>query len=261
MQRYPDYTQQRLRQLAERMKQRIYAETKPVDRILVSDQTDRIPYAAAQSLAYRPARTGEQFGPLWATFWFRCEADVPSDWAGSRVDLLWESHSEATLWMDARSIQGINQDPEQRYRDDRPDAILLAQARGSESVSFQIEMACNRMFGSEFKPSHRTISPFVLDRCEIGRFDPRAWELYYDFFILQQLVAEEPKDLDKTWGGLLLAELNRFANLYRPEDRSTWAEASGILKAAVRQSQCDGGSRAVGDRARPHRHRLAVAAG
>ena len=231
MQRYPDYTQQRLKQLAERMRRRIYSEIRPVDRILVSDRTDRIPYSAAQSLAYRPTKPGEQFGPLWATFWFRCDAGVPQGCAGSRVDLLWESHSEATLWMNGRSIQGLNQDPEQRYRDDRPDAILLPQAGGGETVSFQIEMACNRMFGSEFKPSHRTISPFVLDRCEIGRFDPQAWELYFDFFILQQLVAEEPKDLDKTWAGVLLSELNRFANLYRPEDRATWAEGSKILKA------------------------------
>src|SRR5690242_9501719 len=230
MQRYPDYTQQRLKQLGDRMKQRIYAEVRPVDRILVRERTDRIPYSAAQSLPYRPTRPGEQFGPLWATFWFRCEADVPQSWAGSRVDLLWESHSEAMLWMNGRSIQGLNQDPEQRYRDDRPDAILIPQARGGETVSFEIEMACNRMFGSEFKPSHRTISPFVLDRCEIGRFDPQAWELYFDFFVLQQLVAEEPRDIDKTWAGVLLAELNRFANLYRPEDRSTWAEASQILK-------------------------------
>lgn len=230
MQRYPDYTQQRLKQLGDRMKQRIYSAAKPVDRVLVSERTDRIAYDAAQALHYRPTQPGEQFGPLWATFWFRCEAIVPEDWKGSRVDLLWESHSEATLWMDGRTIQGLNQDPEQRYRDDRPDAILVPQARGGETVAFQVEMACNRMFGSEFKTAHRTISPFVLDRCEIARFDPQAWELYFDFFILQQLAAEDAKDLDKSWGGLLLSELNRFANLYDAEERATWEEGSKILK-------------------------------
>src|SRR4029077_20625933 len=74
-------------------------------------------------------------------------------------------------------------------------------------------------------------SPFVLDRCEIARFDPQAWELYFDFFILQQLAAEDAKDLDKSWGGLLLSELNRFANLYDAEERATWEEGSKILKS------------------------------
>ena len=230
MQRYPDYTQQRLRQLGERMKQRIYSAAKPVDRILVSERTDRIPFDAAQLLEYRPTTLGQQFGPLWATFWFRCEAIVPDEWKGSRVDLLWESHSEATLWMDGRTIQGLNQDPEQRYRDDRPDAVLLPEARGGEVIVFQVEMACNRMFGSEFKTAQRTISPFVLDRYEIARFDSQAWELYFDFFVLQQLAAEESKDLDKSWGGLLLSELNRFANLYDAEDRATWEKGAKILK-------------------------------
>lgn len=231
MQRYPDYTQQRLKQLGDRMKERIYSQVKPVDRILVSPRTDRITHAAAQTLDYRTTRPGEQFGPLWATFWFRCEASIPGDWKGSRIDLLWESHSEATLWMEGRTIQGLNQDPEQRYRDDRPDAVLIPRARGGETVAFQVEMACNRMFGSEFKTAQRTVSPFVLDRCEIGRFDPQAWELYYDFYVLQQLAAEELKDLDKSWGGLLLAELNQFANIYNAQDRASWQEGSRILKA------------------------------
>ncbi|HKD35973.1 MAG TPA: glycoside hydrolase family 38 C-terminal domain-containing protein, partial [Pirellulales bacterium] len=47
---------------------------------------------------------------------------------------------------------------------------------------------------------------------------------------LQQLAAEEPKDLDKTWAGLLLQELNRLANVYNAADRTTWPAAAAILR-------------------------------
>lgn len=232
MQRHPDYTLQRLKLLADRMRSLIYADLRPVDSILVSDAVGRIPYAAAQQLAYKPTRTGQSFGPLWSTFWFRCETRIPDDWAGQRVDILWESRSEALLWLNGKSAQGLNQDVIKRYGDDRPDAILVPRARGGERVEFQIEMACNRMFGEGYwQPPDPTARTFVLDRCDVARFDPDAFDLFHDFHVLQQLAAEEPKDLDKTWAGLLLSELNRFANLYDPDDRATWAEARKILAA------------------------------
>ena len=232
MERHPDYTQQRLKLLADRMRQKIYRHTTPVDALLVTGPVDRISHDAAVNLRhYRPVKIGEQFGPLWATFWFKAKAIVPSEWEGGRVDLLWESRSEATLWMNGRSIQGLNQDWIKRYGDDRPDAVLVSRAQGNQSVFFEIEMACNRMFGEGYwQPPDATARTFVLDRCDIALFDPEAWELFYDFLILQQLVAEDGKDFDKTWGGYLLAELNRFANLYDPDDRATWAAAQAILK-------------------------------
>src|SRR5579859_5842138 len=232
MQRHPDYTHQRLKLLADRMRQKTYRHSKPVDSLIVAGPTDRIPYDQALSLpGYHPVKPGQQFGPLWSTFWFKAEATVPAEWEGGRVDLLWESRSEATLWRQGGSVQGLNQDWIKRYGDDRPDAVLIPQARAGQSVQFEIEMACNRMFGEGYwqlpDPTART---FVFDRCDIALFDPEAWELFYDFWILQQLVADDGKDLDKTWGGLLLAELNRFANVYDADDRATWPEAWAILK-------------------------------
>jgi alpha-mannosidase len=235
MQRHPDYTQQRLKLLADRMRQRIYAEARAVETLAVSGPVGRIGYAAAQGLEYREAKVGEAFGPLWATYWFRGEARVPEGWRRSRVDLIWESRSEATLWVDGRSVQGLNQDPLKRYNDDRTDAVLIDETRGGETSAFAVEMACNQMFGEGYwQPADARTRAFVLDRCEIARFDPAAWELFYDFWVLQQLAAEEAKDLDKTWAGLLLSELNRFANLYDADDRATWEEGGRILKKLLK---------------------------
>src|SRR4051812_43606664 len=98
----------RLAQTSERLRALIHPETCAVDELLVSEQTGRIAWDEAQRLDYRPAQLGERFGPLWATYWFRVRGTAPDTWRGRRVDLLWFSNSEATLWREGRVLQGLN---------------------------------------------------------------------------------------------------------------------------------------------------------
>src|SRR5215469_16939279 len=157
------------------MKRLIYPESRPVEKLLVSEQCGRISYDAVQALNYREAQIGEQFGPLWATYWFRGEARIPESWRGSRVDLLWESNSEATLWIDGRIAQGLNHEPQNLSGrvapDGRRDAVLVQSARGGDVIRFEVEMACNRMFGEGYlqSPEH-LVRSFALERCDIARF-------------------------------------------------------------------------------------------
>lgn len=237
MQRHEGYTRTRIQQLANRFRDRIYPQTRAMDQMLVAGPVDRVSWAEAQQLKeWQPASLGQQFGPLWSTFWFRLKASVPAEWAGQRVDLLWVSHSEATLWVDGRSVQGLNW-----HQGQRPDAVLADNAKPGQVLEIQVEMACNGKFGF-LKSPFQTVSPFVLDRCEIALFDPEAWQLYWDLHVLVELEAEqnrEPKDLDKTWAGLLLAELNRFANTIDPDDKATWKEAHAILKSLHKHRNAD----------------------
>src|SRR5204863_5358650 len=159
--RRPDYTRTRLKQLTERMRGRIYSHQIAVESIEVSEAVDRISFQEATQLTYRPVKLGEQFGPLWSTFWFKARVTVPVEWAGERVDLLWVSHSEATLWIDGRSIQGLNTSPDGA----RPDALLLDPAAGGERLDLRIELACNGMFGRLPRP-YDSLEPVVLDRCQ-----------------------------------------------------------------------------------------------
>jgi len=231
--RHPDYTRTRIRQLAERMKKLIYPHCRPVEQLLVAGPVDRITCDEAQKLKYRPAKLGEQFGPLWATYWFQARARVPDEWAGQRVDLLWISHSEATLWVDGRSLQGLNHEPTSFDKATRPDAILLDKARAGQQVAFQIEMACNRVFGAPGRRMYDRVSDFVLDRCDIALFDQEAWDLYYDYFVLAELeaaLAKEDGTTDRPFAGELLYELNRVANEYDAADRATWGKCRRILK-------------------------------
>lgn len=238
MERYPDYTRTRLHRLLDRLRANIYSESHPLTSLVVSEPVGRISYDEAQRLeTFHDAKLGDQFGPLWTTYWFRAKATVPNEWKGKRVDLLWESHSEATLWVGGRSVQGLNHNPRQWDGVTRPDAVLTDSALGGDVFDFQIEMACNRLFGAEEDNTYGTythISPYVLDRAEIAVFDQEAWDLYQDFVFLQHLEADghagKPHPLELAWSGRLLSELNRFANTVVPEDRSTWAPAREILK-------------------------------
>ena len=236
--RHADYSRERIRQLAGRIGDRIYPERTAVGDLRVAGPTQRISYAQAQELReFMPATVGDRFGPAWSTHWFRASFHVPEGWKGRRVDLLWDSQSEATLWVDGNSLQGLNM-----TQGDRPDAILLDRAQGGEKLNVQIEMACNGKFGAsanEGKGLNFSEGAYQLRRCEIARFDPRAWELYFDLITLHDLYQELLRDGDvseRSWAGLLLSELNRFCNTIDLDEEKTWPEAAQILKELCRNT-------------------------
>src|SRR5687768_8982921 len=232
MLRHPEYTRERLKQFAERLRAAVWADARPIEDLVVAGPVDRISLPRAIELAYRPARRGEVFGPAWATFWFRARARVPDDWAGRRVDLYWQSHSEATLWIGGRAVQGLNHMPSNSPDGStRPDAQLFARARGGEEVELWIEMACNRLFGQpgEAERPYQALEPYVLERCDLCAFDADAWDLYFDFEVLRQLEAEMTGDAERSFAGELMAGLNRIVNQVDAAGRAGWAAARDQL--------------------------------
>ncbi len=239
--RYPKYTRARLKHFARRLERAIYPERENVERIELAGPTGRISFEDAQSLAYRQVEPGEPLGPLWATYWVKATARIPPVWRGARVDLYWDSRSEALLWLDGRSAQGLNIG--------RHSAPLTRTAKGGETLIFYVEIACNRAFGAG-EPAHPSSEPYRLVNCELRRFDPEAWTLFHDFDVLRQLEADrEPPQtprsfggvaprivrpaLDTTWAGKLLHDLNRVCNVLDPESRETWPAAREILDALL----------------------------
>lgn len=231
MLRHPDYTRRRIAQLSDRIKAHIHPNPRSLDELLVAGPiAERIGFEQAMQLDYRPAELGMQLAPPWHTFWFQASVRFPAEWDGRRVDLLWNTHSENTLWIDGRAIQGMNAGENQA----RPDATLTNRAEGGSTMRFALETACNKNFGvgsGGKKFAH--ISDFVLDRAEVAAFNPLAWELYYDLHILVSLEADlsqEKGNIDPSFAGELLYELNRFANEIDETDSATWPAAHKILK-------------------------------
>src|SRR4051794_4909450 len=193
---------------SQRLRARIFADTRPIDELLVSPQVDRISYDDAQQLDYRPVEVPERFGPLWATYWFRVHAIVPDEWRGERVELLWYSGSEGTLWRDGRAVVGLNKH--------HAEATLADSAEPGE-VRCEIELACNGLFG-------QMQDPVELTRCEIARFDVRLWTLFHDFETLRALEAHPA--VDPVLGGGLHGRLAQVADLL---ERGEDDEAQAVL--------------------------------
>ena len=225
---HPDYTRERVRQVARRVAALVHADARAPDRMRIAGPVDRIPASDAAALDYRDAERGMALGPLWATWWLAVEGRVPADWEGEQVDLLLVTNSEATLWLDGEPVQGLVSGG--AYV--RPDAMLTETAVAGEPLSASVEIACNGLFGwSELNPQpHETTGsapPFRLDRCALARFDREAWALSSDLAVLAALMDEAGGD--DAWRGELLRELNRFCNVWDGEDRATWPRARAIL--------------------------------
>ena len=215
MQRHPTYTRDRIRDVAARVQALIYAEVRAPELLDVAGPTGRIGVDEAERLEFRPASLGEQFGPLWSTWWFRVAATVPEAWAGSRVDLLWVTHSESTLWVDGRSVQGLNSEP-RRSAAGRAPARPVPRRRAARPPH-------RDGLQRQVRPARRALRERSSRSCstaaEIARFDQRAWALFHDLDVLRRLEADAANGLDPAWAGMLLHELNRFCNVWDEDDR------------------------------------------
>jgi alpha-mannosidase len=248
--RYPAYTRQRLADFARRLRRAIYPAKAAVVAIEIAGPTGRIGFEEAAGLDYRPAEIGQSLGPLWSTWWFRITAHIPPDWAGARVDMHWDSASEALLWRDGRSLAGLNIG--------RHQVRLTDAATGGERPVFHIEVACNRAFGADHGGGRRggPDEPYALRACELRRFDPEAWRLFHDFETLRELEADRAPAkasrshgaagsgvlrpaLDTTWAGRLLHDLNRVCNLIDPEAPASWPAARPILDGLLSARNAD----------------------
>jgi alpha-mannosidase len=241
--RYAGYTRTRIKQFARRLKRAIHPARADVARIQLAGPVDRISYDEALRLDYREAAIGAQLGPLWATYWAKLTVRVPDDWRGKAVELYWDSKSEGMLWRDGASVQGLNIG--------RHSVRLTNTAKGGETLTLYMEIACNRAFGAQ-EGGHPASEPYRLDACEICVFDPKAWDLFHDFDVLRQIEADrEPPQtprstggvgrlvrpaLDTSWAGKLLHDLNRVCNVVDPEDPTTWDDGRAILSNLLAQT-------------------------
>jgi alpha-mannosidase len=238
MLRHTQLTLARIEKFTGRLKELIYSSHLPLD-AEYAGPVDRISRAEAQHLAFQPAKPGLELGPLWATFWFRLRGRVPEAWRGRRVDLLWVSHSEATLWRDGQPVQGLNYEPAAPYNSSaRPDAKLFQHAAGGEEVRLEVEVACNQVFGYDFRQlqPYTTRLPFVFEQADLAIFNPDAWDLYLDYAVLADILKQqEPQAALTPWTGRILAALNEVLNDLRPEDPATWPRARTRMQELYRE--------------------------
>ena len=223
MLKHLDITRQRLQNFASdgNLRAKVYSQHAPVSLAMYS-APDRITYEEALAGQYRPTDVGEQFGPIWSTHWVRVNLDIPAEWNGQEVHLLWDSSCEACVWQDGQPLQGLTgSGTGWAAGAARPAYTLIKKAQGGEHITLYIEVAVNNLFGvtGDTDPSHIGL----LRRAEIAVFDRDAWDLLWDFVIIADMATHLPVNTPR--GGQALHTANAMVNTCNIEDRTTWPAA------------------------------------
>ena len=227
MEKHLELTRQRLRVFAldNYLGGLFYTERKPVT-LSVYSAPGRIPYSEAIQGVYRPAEIGERFGPLWSTHWFKVEIEIPLEWRGREVHLVWDSSSEACVYQDGVATQGLTGKSNSWSSDAiRKEYRLVKSAQGGEEIQVWVEIACNHLFGLEGGPNS-TEQVGLLRQAEIAVFDREAWDLYWDFKVISDMAQYLPMNSPR--GGQALYAANAMVNAINLADCETWPAARKI---------------------------------
>jgi hypothetical protein len=191
--------------------------------------------------AWRPAKVGDCFGPLWATHWFRCEVHVPAEWAGEEVHLRWNSGTEALLLSESgEALQGLTagfrSGPREEY-------VLYRSAPGSEGVLVLfVEMACNDLLpshdlllgGPQIPGGMPAAQSYELRTAEISVYDRQLADLFANAQLLFELADELPQASQIAVDAR--AELNAVVNAFRIDDRRALERALALSRRALARS-------------------------
>ena len=104
---------------------------------------------------------------------------------------------------------------------------MLADDAAPGALEFQVELACNGLFGKQ-------ASAVELTQCELGVFDADACRLAFDFEVLRALEAHEATD--PTLAGDLRGRLSDFADTWEHDADAARAILDGAARAAERHA-------------------------
>lgn len=175
-----------------------------------------LPIEMARQQTYTPVEPGWQWGPTWSTAWFRLEGAYPAEWAGETVAAVIDTGSEALVWSENGPLQGLDAN--------RRDVMLAAPALGAGMVDFFVEAAANPAFGQEYNTAP---APFTFGGAQVARFNPAAWNLYHDLFVLFDLAKSLP--LESGRRVQLLAAISTALNHFRRGGGQDFAAARACL--------------------------------
>eukprot|EP01117_Protostelium_nocturnum_P007833 TRINITY_DN2801_c1_g1_i1.p1 TRINITY_DN2801_c1_g1~~TRINITY_DN2801_c1_g1_i1.p1 ORF type:complete len:1044 (-),score=436.54 TRINITY_DN2801_c1_g1_i1:183-3314(-) len=200
----------------------VYSPSSPKETVVYSLFKD----ATASKENFKSTSINQQFGPSWSTHWFYLEFEVPKEWKGEEIHLLWDCESEALLY-------DLNGKPLQAFlgsngEDRRAEYIISDSISGGEKLKFYVEMSCTAMFGNGkgngwggFGPSPTDLDKkFTLKQAEVAVFDRLAYETLQEFVILHDLVKLLPKESLRRAQALTIA--NKAMNLFDYSNRNTW---------------------------------------
>eukprot|EP01132_Coremiostelium_polycephalum_P011168 gene11168-13684_t len=201
--------------------------------LIVSERCDRISYKDAMNLNYKSCEVGDSFGPSWATYWFKVQVEVPKDWTNKLVYFIWNSNSEALIWSNGVPIQGLTGGT---GCDRREEYKLLDCSKGGEKFDFEIEMACNGMFGVGNAGLINPCDPnktFQLNKAEIAVLDKDCYDLFTYVQMLYDIAKNYPEDSVRSSQAIWVA--NDIINKCDTSNRSTFKQCIEMAESFFKQ--------------------------
>ncbi|WP_326614247.1 glycosyl hydrolase-related protein [Streptomyces scopuliridis] len=189
------------RVLTQRVQPAVYTASLPLTIEAWQVPDEPVPFTEAGAATYEPFTTGTPWGPPWGTTWFRVRGEVPAEWAGKRVEAVFDlgfvgdwpgSQAEALVHTpDGSPVKAVN--PQNQY------VPVGHPAEGGESVTFLIEAASNPdILANDFRAptplGDRTTAGreplYTFARADLAVLDENVWHLSLDLQVLRELMLE-----------------------------------------------------------------------
>jgi len=188
------------RVVRERIRPAVYAAHAPLELGAWQVPDEPVPVAEALDAHYEPFAVGARWGRPWSTTWLRATGTVPAEWAGRRVEAVFDlgfvgdwpgNQAEALVYdLDGRPIKGVA--PLNQY------VPVADPAQGGERVGLLLEMAANPdIFADGFVPTPLGDKVTAGDepvyrfaRADVAVLDETVWHLLLDVEVLRELMLE-----------------------------------------------------------------------
>jgi alpha-mannosidase len=184
------------RALEQYLRPAVYGPRRPLDMTAWTAPGEPVPVEHALDATYEPIAVGQRWGSPWSTTWLRVRGEVPAEWAGQRVEAVFDLgfgvdspgfQAEALAYTaDGVPIKGIH--PDNRY-------VPVA----GDRVDLLVEAAANPTVLRSFAPTElgdRLTAPadplYRLGRVDLAVLCEPAWHLVLDIEVLAGLMAALP---------------------------------------------------------------------
>ncbi|MGW1543623.1 alpha-mannosidase [Streptomyces sp. NPDC002309] len=185
----------------QRIKAAIYAATVPLTVESWQAPGEPVPFSEAAEAAYEPFAMDTPWGPPWGTTWFRMRGRVPAEWAGRRVEAVFDlgfvgdwpgNQAEALVHrVDGTPLKAVN--PQNQY------VPIAHPATGGEEIDYLVEAASNPdILANDFAaptPLGDVLTAgdtplYTFRRADLAILDEEVWHLSLDVQVLRELMLE-----------------------------------------------------------------------
>ncbi|KAJ2082492.1 Glycoside hydrolase, 38 vacuolar alpha mannosidase [Coemansia sp. RSA 988] len=189
---------------------------------------ERPTFAHAVKQPFASIETGHTFGPSWSSHWVRATLQIPAEFEGKEVRLIFDPSCEALVWSaEGEPLQGITGGGGDTRH---VDFILTSKAKAVEPKRvLYLEVACNGMFGNGLGT---IIGPpqenrnFTLKTADLVVLNAEAWGLHHNFEIILAMAKHLPQNSSRSWQALATA--NEIVNIYNAGDQKSIAAGHAL---------------------------------